>query len=232
MMIKIMNLSKMYGNDEALNNVTVEIHEGKIYGLFGNNGSGKTTLINIIARRIFQTEGLIEVDGNLLLANSNVNHLVFCTNNERYIADERYKGYLRRISRLNGHFDYSIAINIMKSFNMKDNQFLYKLTDRQHSIFKISMAFAMNAKYTFFDESTLHLDAKDREQFYKILLKMYNKTQNTYVIATHYIDEVENLTEDVIVIDQGRIIEETSIEAIQMQEISLVQYVSSKVEVV
>ena len=66
----------------------------------------------------------------------------------------------------------------------------------------------------------------------KILLKMYNKTQNTYVIATHYIDEVENLTEDVIVIDQGRIIEETSIEAIQMQEISLVQYVSSKVEVV
>ena len=68
--IKISNLSKDYGKQRVLDNVSLTIEENKIYGLLGRNGAGKTTLLNLITNRIFPSEGTITIDGENVIENS------------------------------------------------------------------------------------------------------------------------------------------------------------------
>lgn len=76
-LIKISNLTKIYGKNKVLDNVSLTIEENKIYGLLGRNGAGKTTLLNLITNRIFPTEGEITIDNEDLIENDKVNDKIY-----------------------------------------------------------------------------------------------------------------------------------------------------------
>ena len=76
-LIKISNLTKTYGKNKVLDNVSLTIEENKIYGLLGRNGAGKTTLLNLITNRIFPTEGEITIDNEDLIENDKVNDKIY-----------------------------------------------------------------------------------------------------------------------------------------------------------
>ena len=182
--IQIKNITKKYNNLTALDDVSFSFEFGKIYGLLGRNGAGKSTLINIIANRIFADEGMILVDDIPAKENMQVHEKVFCMSE----ADL---------------YDKDLKIKEFRS-----------LSKGYQSIFKLTAALSLNVPYVIFDEPVLGLDANHRELFYELLLQDFENNERTIIIATHLIEEVTNIIEEVVLIDHGKIILQDTVESL------------------
>lgn len=205
--IQIKNITKKYNNLTALDDVSFSFEFGKIYGLLGRNGAGKSTLINIIANRIFADEGMILVDDIPAKENMQVHEKVFCMSEaDLYDKDLKIKEHFRWINRFYDCFDLNKALTIAKMFDLDINKKFRSLSKGYQSIFKLTAALSLNIPYVIFDEPVLGLDANHRELFYELLLQDFENNERTIIIATHLIEEVTNIIEEVVLIDHGKII--------------------------
>ena len=189
--IQIKNITKRYKDVTALDDVSFSFEFGKIYGFLGRNGAGKTTLINIIANRIFADRGEILIDGIPAKENMGVHEKIFCMSE----ADL-----------------YDRDLKVKDHFNLDTNKRFKALSKGYQSIFKLIVALSLNVPYVIFDEPVLGLDANHRELFYSLLLKEFENNERTLIIATHLIEEVSNIIEEVVLIDKGKILVQETVE--------------------
>ena len=205
----------LYNNLTALDDVSFSFEFGKIYGLLGRNGAGKSTLINIIANRIFADEGMILVDDIPAKENMQVHEKVFCMSEaDLYDKDLKIKEHFRWINRFYDCFDLNKALTIAKMFDLDINKKFRSLSKGYQSIFKLTAALSLNIPYVIFDEPVLGLDANHRELFYELLLQDFENNERTIIIATHLIEEVTNIIEEVVLIDHGKIILQDTVESL------------------
>lgn len=211
--IEIKNITKKYKDVKALDDVTVSFESGKIYGLLGRNGAGKSTLINIIANRIFPDEGEILIDGMKAKENMGVHEKIFCMSEaDLYDRDLKVKEHFKWTARFYDSFDLNKALELAGKFNLDTNKRFKALSKGYQSIFKLIIALTLNVPYVIFDEPVLGLDANHRELFYGLLLQEFERGGQTLILATHLIEEVANIIEEVVLIDKGRILLQESVE--------------------
>ena len=211
--IQIRNVTKRYKDVMALDHVSFSFEHGKIYGFLGRNGAGKSTLINIIANRIFSDEGEVLIDGIPANENMGVHEKVFCmSETDLYDTGLKIKEHFKWMQRFYDSFDMEKALEIAEKFQLDTEKRFKALSKGYQSIFKLTAALALNVPYVIFDEPVLGLDANHRELFYELLLKDYENNERTIIIATHLIEEVANLIEDVVLIDRGKIILQENVE--------------------
>ena len=205
--IQIKNITKLYNDIKALDNVSFSFEFGKIYGFLGRNGAGKSTLINIIANRVFADKGDILIDDITAKENIAVQEKIFCMSEaDLYDKDLKIKEHFKWINRFYETFDMNKAIEISEKFNLNTNKKFKALSKGYQSIFKLTVALSLNVPYIIFDEPVLGLDANHRELFYNLLLKEYENDERTFIIATHLIEEVANIVEEVVLIDEGKVL--------------------------
>lgn len=205
--IQIKNITKSYNDIKALDNVSFSFEFGKIYGFLGRNGAGKSTLINIIANRVFADKGDILIDDITAKENIAVQEKIFCMSEaDLYDKDLKIKEHFKWINRFYETFDMNKAIEISEKFNLNTNKKFKALSKGYQSIFKLTVAVSLNVPYIIFDEPVLGLDANHRELFYNLLLKEYENDERTFIIATHLIEEVANIVEEVVLIDEGKVL--------------------------
>lgn len=213
--IQIKNITKTYKSVTALDNISLSFEFGKIYGFLGRNGAGKSTLINIIANRIFADSGEIIIDDLSAEENMEIHDKIFCMSEaDLYNKDLKIKDQFKWISRFYTDFDTKKAYEISKKFNLDTNKKFKALSKGYQSIFKLIVALSLNVPYVIFDEPVLGLDANHRELFYSLLLKEYENNERTFIIATHLIEEVANIIEEVVLIDKGKVLLQENIEAL------------------
>ncbi len=211
--IQISNISKQYKDIKALDHIYCTFESGRIYGLLGRNGAGKSTLINIIANRIFAGEGEITIDGLPSVENMAIHEKIYCmSETDLYDSNLKVKDLFKWTSRFYDHFDLDQAFEIAARFHLDVNKRFKSLSKGYQSILKLTIALSLDLPYIIFDEPVLGLDANHRELFYSLLLKNYEQRECTYIIATHLIEEVAHLIEDVVLIDQGKILLQDSVE--------------------
>lgn len=211
--IQIRNVTKRYKDVTALDHISFSFEHGKIYGFLGRNGAGKSTLINIIANRIFSDEGEVLIDGIPANENMEVHEKVFCmSETDLYDTGLKIKEHFKWMQRFYDSFDMEKALEIAEKFQLDMEKRFKALSKGYQSIFKLTAALALNVPYVIFDEPVLGLDANHRELFYELLLKDYENNERTIIIATHLIEEVANLIEDVVLIDRGKVILQESVE--------------------
>lgn len=211
--IQIRNVTKRYKDVTALDHISFSFEHGKIYGFLGRNGAGKSTLINIIANRIFSDEGEVLIDGIPANENMGVHEKVFCmSETDLYDTGLKIKEHFKWMQRFYDSFDMEKALEIAEKFQLDMEKRFKALSKGYQSIFKLTAALALNVPYVIFDEPVLGLDANHRELFYELLLKDYENNERTIIIATHLIEEVANLIEDVVLIDRGKVILQESVE--------------------
>lgn len=211
--IQIKNITKKYNGLTALDNVSFSFEFGKIYGFLGRNGAGKSTLINVIANRIFADEGKVLVDDVPARENMKVQEKIFCmSETDLYDKDLKIKEHFKWINRFYDSFNIDKALEISEKFNLDMDKRFKALSKGYQSIFKLTVALSLNVPYVIFDEPVLGLDANHRELFYDLLLKDYEDGERTIIIATHLIEEVANIIEEVILIDKGKILLQESVE--------------------
>ena len=211
--IQIKNITKRYKDVTALDDVSFSFEFGKIYGFLGRNGAGKTTLINIIANRIFADQGEILIDGIPAKENMGVHEKIFCMSEaDLYDRDLKVKDHFKWTNRFYTDIDLKKAFELSKKFNLDTNKRFKALSKGYQSIFKLIIALSLNVPYVIFDEPVLGLDANHRELFYSLLLKEFENNERTLIIATHLIEEVSNIIEEVVLIDKGKILVQETVE--------------------
>lgn len=203
-------IRKAYGGKDVLRDVNLELEEGKIYGLIGRNGAGKTTLLSILTAQNPATAGTVHLDGQPVWENPDaLGQICFARELGQMSANTgnlKVKEYLKVASIYLPRWDQAMADSLVKKFGLEVKKRINKLSKGMASMVTIVVALASKAPFTFLDEPTAGLDVVAREQFYQLLLDEYTETGRTFVLSTHIIEEAADIFEEVIILDQGKLI--------------------------
>ncbi|WP_053202948.1 ABC transporter ATP-binding protein [Jiangella muralis] len=222
--IDIQNLTVRYPGVTAVDDLTLKLEGGKIYGLLGRNGSGKTTLLSQIAAFRRVTEGGILVDGRVPFENEELTQEICLVreSGDTVVEGESVKGILRRGRRFRPRWDDDFAQRLIDLFQVPVNRGVTKLSRGQRSALGITAGLASRAPLTMLDESYLGLDAPSRYAFYDVLLEDYMEHPRTIILSTHLIEEVSRLFEQVVIIDRGRLVAHDDTETLRMRGAAVV----------
>jgi len=209
-------LRKTFGPTVALDGVNLRVEEGRILGLIGPNGAGKTTALNAIL-------GLMPYEGELRVLGRNP-----WTQRDQLMRDVCFiadVAVLPRWMRVSQALDYVAGVH-PRFDRAKAEGFLAKTAIRHASKVRelskgmvtqlhLDLIMAIDAKLLVLDEPTLGLDILYRKQFYDALLSDYLDRSRTIVVATHQVDEIQQVLTDIVFIDRGRIIFSCSTEELE-----------------
>lgn len=205
------NLKKAYGKKTVLENLSLRLESGRIYGLIGRNGAGKTTLLSILSSQNPATGGCVTLDGIPVWENRKALDRI-CFSRELNISAESglaaytVKRYLEGAAAYLPHWDRKMAEELISRFGLEEKAKLGKLSKGMLSMVTIVVALASKADFTFLDEPVAGLDVLAREDFYRLLLDEYNATGRTFLISTHIIEEAADVMEEVIMLAGGKIL--------------------------
>ncbi|WP_300379957.1 ABC transporter ATP-binding protein [Clostridium sp.] len=229
-LIEISNLTKRYGKNTVLSNVSLTIEENKIYGLLGRNGAGKTTLLNLINDRIFPSEGSITIDGeNVIESDTATGKIYFMTEQDLYPQGLKVKELFKWTNEFYNNFDMDYALSLCSKFGLNINKKFKELSTGYSSICKIVITLASGAEILMFDEPVLGLDANHRDLFYKELVTSYIDEPKTIILSTHIIEEVSEILEKVIIIKEGKVLGDKEVESL-LNEAYIVSGASESVD--
>ncbi|GAA0081274.1 ABC transporter ATP-binding protein [Clostridium sporogenes] len=211
--ILIKNVTKSYQGKEVVSNISFNIEEGKIYGLLGRNGAGKTTLLHLITNRAILDSGKILIDGEDIYENDKALSKIYFMEEKNFFPESmKIVDVFKWTKEFYEDFDMEYAIKLSRMFNLNIKKKVKNLSTGYKSISKIIATLASCAEILIFDEPILGLDANHREFFYKELLKVYNDGQKTIIISTHIIEEISHILEKAVILREGKIIENNSVE--------------------
>lgn len=204
-------ISKKYGKNLVLDQVTLEIEHGKIYGLIGRNGAGKTTLLSVMTAQNPATEGTVSYGDEPVWENASaLEHLCFSREINPVTPfgqnTMKVKEYLKTAEIFYSGWDKAYADQLVKLFQLDVKKKIAKLSKGMMSALTIIVAMASKADITILDEPVAGLDVVARDYFYKLVIEEYARTGRTFVISTHIIEEAADLFEEVIFLDHGKLL--------------------------
>jgi ABC-2 type transport system ATP-binding protein len=214
--IEARDLRKAFGATIALDGVNLRVEEGRILGLIGPNGAGKTTALNTILG-LTSYQGELRVLGRDPWAERDQLMRDVC-----FIADVAVLPRWMRVSRaldyvagVHPRFDRTKAEGFLARTTIKRGSKIRELSKGMVTQLHLALIMAIDAKLLVLDEPTLGLDILYRKQFYDSLLTDYFDRNRTIVVATHQVDEIQQVLTDVMFIDRGRIVFDCSMEDVE-----------------
>ena len=214
-LVNARSVSKNFGAVRAVDNVSFEIEKGKILGLIGPNGAGKTTLLKAVL-------GLTDCEGDLsVLGFDPFKQRKQLMQNICFIADVavlprwiKVSQILDYVEAIHPNFSRARAEELLLQTNVRSGAKVKELSKGMVTQLHLSIIMAIDAKLLVLDEPTLGLDILFRKEFYANLLNDYFDEERTILITTHQVEEIENLLTDVMFINDGKILLDSSMDAL------------------
>ncbi len=204
--IEARGLRKTYGATVALDGVDLRVEEGRILGLLGPNGAGKTTALKAVLG-LMPFEGELEVLGRDPWTERHRLMSEVC-----FIADVavlprwmRVSHALDYVAGVHPRFDRAKAEGFLARTTIKRRSRVGELSKGMVTQLHLALVMAIDARLLVLDEPTLGLDILFRKQFYDSLLNDYFDGRRTLVVATHQVEEIQDILTDVMIIDRGRV---------------------------
>ncbi len=221
-LVKARNVTKRFGTFKAVDDVSFDIDKGRIMGLIGPNGAGKTTLLKAVL-------GLTDCEGSLsVLGLDPFRQRRELMQNICFIADVavlprwiKVTQLLDFIESVHPNFSRARAEELLSQTDINASSKVKELSKGMVTQLHLSIITAIDAKLLVLDEPTLGLDIIFRKEFYGNLLNDYFDEERTIVITTHQVEEIENLLTDVMFINHGKIVLDSSMEDIPGQYVEL-----------
>lgn len=213
-MIKIDNLAFSYGKNQVLNNISLTLGEGRIYGLLGENGVGKTTLLTLLCGLKAPQRGTILAEGEQPSHRSPawLEQISYLPDDVAPVNDKAL-GWARSRGRFWPGFSLDKFVSVMREFETDTEQKLSTMSAGQLKKTYISFCLACNTKYLFMDEPTNGLDIPSKAQFRSAVLK-YTDENATLVISTHQVRDLENVIDPIIILEPQDVLLNASVEEI------------------
>src|SRR5699024_8284279 len=204
--LKLENVSLDIKKDSILENITVEMEAGKIYGLMGRRGAGKTSILSLVASFRKPTKGTLTIDGVGPYENEKlmpkVDFLYEVDYSDEYDTAGRM---LQTAKRYKEGFDMDYALELMEGFGAPVDKALHKMSKGQQAAVNAAIGLASNSPITIFDEVTNGMDAPSREYFYKQVIAAKEKSPTIFILSTHIVSEMDYLFDEVNIVHHGRV---------------------------
>lgn len=211
--IEIQGLTRTYRGVAALDGVSIQIKKNAITGLLGRNGSGKTTFMSLVTAQDRQNAGTVTVNGVSPFENAEIlERMCFIRDNQRYPDDYQLAHAIRAARLFYPNWSQELADELISLFRIPKKPVIKKFSRGQLSSLGIVLGLASRADITFFDEPYLGLDATARHHFYDVLIRDFTEHPRTIVLSTHLINEMDRLLEDVIVLEEGKVVKHGSVD--------------------
>jgi len=212
-MIQISNLYKFYDQRPVLNDITLSVPEGSILGLLGPNGAGKTTLVSILTGVVRKDRGKVRINGldldNDLPAIRSVGSVVpqaFAFYPTLTVHENlEYFGALYGLKgrTLKARIDRGIDIGSLQSFLHKKAETCSGGMKRR---LNLAIGLLPDPRVLYLDEPTVGVDTQSRVYIIEMIRKLNIERQITIIYASHYMDEIEQISDEIAIIDEGKII--------------------------
>src|SRR6202049_2274035 len=205
--IEVENLTKRYGDVEALRGVSFSVSEGEVFGLLGPNGAGKTSTVEILEGLRTPDSGRVSVCGlDPQRAGAEYKHVIGAALQSTALPD---KMRVREALDLFGSFypRRRGTAELLKRFGLEEkrNAFYSQLSGGQKQRLALAMALVNDPRVVFLDEPTAGLDPQVRREIYDIIEEL-KRSKKTVLLTTHYIEEAERLCDRVAIVANGRVI--------------------------
>ena len=208
--VEIRGLSKMFGEQTAVDTFDLTIKQGEFFGLLGSNGAGKTTTIKMLCCLLQPTSGDALMMGNSIVKNPEaVKQIINISPQETAVAPKlTVRENLEMIARIYGNSKEQAsqkADKMLFVFDMKT-----RAKDRAKALsgglqrkLSIAMALITEPQILFLDEPSLGLDVRARRELWKTINEL--KGIATIILTTHYLEEAEILSDRICIMDKGKV---------------------------
>jgi ABC-2 type transport system ATP-binding protein len=212
--VDIRNLIKIYNGrfEPAVNNISLEIHAGEIFGLIGPNGAGKTTTLKILCGQLKPTSGDIRINESDLSKDLNIiKKYIGVVSQEIALYDKLtayenlyYFGRLFSMHKKELNLAIDTLLNRM-GLNRYKNEMIENFSGGMKRRINLLAGLLHNPKLLFLDEPTIGCDVQSRNVIREYLLEL-NASGTTMIYTSHLMDDVEKLCTRISIIDYGKII--------------------------
>ncbi|MDO5824627.1 amino acid ABC transporter ATP-binding protein [Methanobrevibacter sp.] len=208
-LLEIKNLKKSFGDNVVLKDISLNVDKGEVLSIIGPSGSGKSTLLRCITNLEKEDSGVINFDGTFGLVFQNFNlfphHSVM-----KNITNAPLKVQKRDKKEVYAH-----ARQLLKKMGLEDKENAYpcELSGGQQQRVSIARALAMNPDILFFDEPTSALDPELTGEILSVIKQLVADNM-TMVIVTHEMNFARNVSDTIIFMENGVIVEEGSPEEV------------------
>ncbi len=219
-LFKCINISKSYGNHEVLNNLSMNIEKGDIYGFIGKNGAGKTSLIRIILGLIYPDSGEIELFGNkepknINTARTKIGSLVEKPNFYENMTERENLELIKIQKQIKDNKVIDDTLKLVKLYNTKIKVKDFSLGMKQR--LGIALAILNNPDFLILDEPINGLDPIGIKEIRELLININQKYGTTILISSHILSELAQLATKYGFIHKGSIIKEISSKQLHLE---------------
>lgn len=215
-LVKIEGLTKTYGNKQALNSINLIIPEGKIIGLLGPNGSGKSTMIKLMNGLLEPTEGSILIKGNKpgIESKKVISYLPERTYLNNWMKVEELLSFF---ADFYADFNMNRALDMLASLKIDVHQKLKTMSKGTKEKVQLILVMAREADLYILDEPIGGVDPAARDYIIKTIIKNYSE-KSSIIIATHLIQEIENICDEIVFLSQGDIVLQGNVDEIRQEK--------------
>ena len=221
-LIEARGLSLRYGRKTALDSLNFSVPKGRVVGLLGHNGAGKTSLMKALV-------GLAAADGDLrVLGLQPRQQRVALLESLAYIPDvailprwARVSQLITLMSGLHPRFSADRARALLKRTSVGLGDKVRALSKGMVVQVHLALVAAIDARLMILDEPTLGLDVLSRKAFYEMLIDEWCDGERSVLISTHQVEEIETLLSDVLMLNEGKLVLDISLDDIDRRFVAL-----------
>ncbi|HSA73617.1 MAG TPA: ABC transporter ATP-binding protein [Nitrososphaeraceae archaeon] len=212
--VQAVKITKRYKGSKsaAIDNISLNIEPGRIFTLLGRNGAGKTTFVRICATQLLPTSGTVKIfENDIVRDTGKIRNQISIVPQEgrplRALTSWDHVYFWLRIRGMNKHEASIRTKKVLQDFELYDvrSKLAMYLSGGMKQKILVAMAMAVDSKLLFLDEPTIGLDPVSRRQIWKAI-KEKKENGTTILLTTHYMDEAEVLSDDIVIIDKGTVI--------------------------
>ena len=212
-MIKGFNINKYLGGDKILNNISIHVRKGSIYGLIGPNGAGKTTLLKTLVD-IYRPE-----NGEVLILNENIHENVKIKSKVGYVADTlnfypdfKLADVVDFYRNTYGNWDEGRYVQLKNIFKLDEKKKIKSLSEGMKTQLGLFLNLSIRPEVLILDEPTSGLDPVIKRKVLDIIIDEVSENQTTVLISSHHLGELERIADHIGIIYEGEILLEDSID--------------------
>lgn len=215
--INLEHLTKTFGKFKAVDDFSIQLEAGKVYGIVGPNGAGKSTTMAMIMGSIIPSKGTGNIMGHSLGSKEALKNLGYSPEFTSFYADmscAEYLWYMGTLAGLSNEEASNRAIELIKEFELTDhaNKKVAKFSTGMKKKVSIAQAMIHHPNILLLDEPTANLDPSSRMEVLDIVRKMVHQQHLTVLISSHVLTELETVIDHVIMINHGRLVLNSGIE--------------------
>ncbi len=220
MNVEINNISKYYGYQKVLDNVSFEVKPGEILGFLGPNGAGKTTTMKIITGYISMDSGDVSIEGKSVRTGETKSSIGYLPENNPLYLDMPVVDYLRFSAKLQGVEKQSIENRVremirLTGLNQEKHKLIGELSKGYRQRVGLAQALIHDPDILILDEPTTGLDPNQIIEIRELIKKLGRK--KTVILSTHILPEVEATCDRILIINKGKIVANGTSENLRQQ---------------